>query len=155
MMSYHSKIITLKDWKIRQQNEAETVVFTNGCFDVLHFGHIDYLWKAKALGNCLVVGLNSDASVKRLKGAARPINCQEARAALMASLQMVDFVIVFEEDTPLQLIQQLQPNILVKGGDYSISEIVGAEEVMARGGSVTTIPFVTGYSSTHIINTLK
>jgi len=137
------------------QTEGNKIVFTNGVFDLLHIGHITYLAKAAALGDKLVIGLNSDASVKRIKGESRPINDQSNRAALLASLFFVDAVVVFEEDTPLNLITALMPDILVKGADYSIENIVGAKEVVANGGEVKTINFVEGYSSTAIIEKIR
>lgn len=131
------------------------MVFTNGCFDILHLGHIDYLEKAQALGSKLIVGLNADTSVKRLKGPERPVNPQVARARMLAALAFVDAVVLFEEDTPLTLIETLAPDVLVKGGDYEISNIVGAPFVMNNGGKVLTIPLVQGYSTTNIINKVK
>jgi len=138
-------------WK----NEGRRVVFTNGVFDLLHLGHITYLAKAADLGDKLVIGLNADASVKRLKGESRPINDQNNRAALLAALFFVDAVILFEEDTPRQLIAQLLPDVLVKGADYTVENIAGAKEVLANGGEVKTITLVAGYSSTAIINKIK
>ena len=135
--------------------KGDAVVFTNGCFDMLHYGHIDYLAKAKSLGNRLVVGLNSDDSVSRLKGKNRPINDLPTRTHLLAALQFVDLVVVFEEDTPLELIQQLRPDILVKGGDYQANQIVGADFVLANGGKVLSLPFVEGYSTTNIEQKIK
>lgn len=140
---------------MQYHNEKKKIVFTNGCFDILHPGHITYLNQAKALGDILVVGLNSDASVRRLKGEERPINSLEDRAVMLASLAAVDFVIPFEEDTPLKLIQKVQPDVLVKGGDYTIDRIVGAKEVISRGGEVKTLPFVDGQSTTGIIEKLR
>jgi rfaE bifunctional protein nucleotidyltransferase chain/domain len=149
----HSKILdshnlekTLALWHF--QNEK--IVFTNGCFDLIHSGHLQYLAQARALGNRLIIGLNSDLSTKRLKGNHRPINDEKSRGLLLASLVFVDAVIVFEEDTPLELIKKIQPDILVKGGDYLIANIVGAKEVQEEGGFVTTIPFLEGYSTTNI-----
>lgn len=139
------------DFKLHQQK----IVFTNGCFDVLHFGHVHYLLEAKKLGDILVVGLNSDDSVRRLKGQTRPINGEKERAFVLASLAFVDYITLFEEDTPENLIKVVQPDVLVKGGDYTIDQIVGADFVMQNGGTVTTIPFVDGYSSTQIIEQLK
>src|SRR5690606_34524896 len=127
----------------------------NGCFDILHRGHLEYLQAAADLGDILVVGLNSDASVKRLKGENRPINNQNDRAFALASLVFVDAVIIFDEDTPLELIQRVKPNVLVKGGDYSIGNIVGADFVKNIGGEVQVIPFVDGYSTTQIIEKMK
>jgi len=138
-------------WK----SEGDKVVFTNGVFDLLHIGHITYMAKAADLGDRLVVGLNADSSVKRIKGESRPINDQANRAALLAALFFVDAVVVFEEDTPINLISTLLPDILVKGSDYTIDTIVGAKEVMANGGEVKTIDLVEGYSSTSIIKRIQ
>lgn len=138
-------------WKI----EGKKVVFTNGVFDLLHIGHITYMAKAAELGDKLVIGLNSDSSVKRIKGDDRPVNDQNSRAALLAALFFVDAIVVFEEDTPLDLITALIPDILVKGADYSVENIVGAKEVIANGGEVKTINFVEGYSSTSIIQKIR
>ncbi|MFD2871152.1 D-glycero-beta-D-manno-heptose 1-phosphate adenylyltransferase [Mucilaginibacter ximonensis] len=137
------------------QREGDKVVFTNGVFDLLHLGHITYMAKAANLGDRLVVGLNADSSVKRIKGESRPINDQANRAALLAALFFVDAVVIFEEDTPLNLISALRPNILVKGSDYTVDTIVGAKEVMANGGEVKTIDLVEGYSSTSIIKRIQ
>lgn len=131
------------------------VVFTNGCFDILHLGHIDYLEHARKLGDKLVVGLNADGSVTRLKGAGRPINPEYARARILAALSFVDLVVLFSEDTPLELISTLLPDILVKGKDYEISNIVGADVVMEHGGKVLTIDLVDGYSTTNIVQKIK
>ena len=148
-----NKIVTIDEWReIRSRNAAAKVVFTNGCFDVLHRGHAFYLAKARELGDCLVVGLNSDDSVRRLKGETRPINCEADRAMVLASLEAVSYIIVFEEDTPFELIKTVMPDVLVKGGDYTIDNIVGADVVTRNGGTVLTIPFVEGYSSTKIIS---
>ncbi len=127
------------------------VVFTNGCFDLLHPGHVDYLERARELGDHLVVGVNSDASVRRLKGARRPVNDEQARTAVLAGLGCVDSVIIFEEDTPLELIRKIRPHVLVKGGDWPIDQIVGRDIVEADGGRVLSIPLLPGYSSTAII----
>jgi rfaE bifunctional protein nucleotidyltransferase chain/domain len=138
-------------WK----SDGNKVVFTNGVFDLLHLGHITYLSKAAELGDKLIIGLNTDASVKRLKGESRPVNDQSNRAALLAALFFVDAVILFEEDTPRELITQLMPDILIKGADYTVENIAGAKEVLANGGEVKTISLVEGYSSTSIINKIK
>lgn len=136
--------------------KAKTIVFTNGCFDLLHVGHVEYLVAAKELGQVLVVGVNSDASVARLKGAERPINKLQDRMALLAALQCVDFVIPFTEDTPFRLISEVvKPNMLVKGGDYRIEQIIGSKFVIASNGEVKVIPFKKGYSSTNLIKTIK
>jgi rfaE bifunctional protein nucleotidyltransferase chain/domain len=139
------------DWK----SEGKKIVFTNGVFDLLHLGHITYMSKAAELGDKLIIGLNADASVKRLKGESRPVNDQNNRAALLAALFFVDAVILFEEDTPRELITQLMPDVLIKGADYEIENIEGAKEVIANGGEVKTISLVEGYSSTSIINKIK
>lgn len=131
------------------------IVFTNGCFDILHYGHTDYLAKARELGDILVLGLNSDASTSRLKGPTRPINGENERAAILAALFFVDYVVIFEEDTPLNLIKKVKPQVLVKGGDYNLKDIVGGDFVIAQGGKLTTIPFVDGFSTTGIINKSK
>lgn len=141
------------------QNEErlhqQKIVFTNGCFDILHCGHVTYLAQARQMGDLLVVGLNSDASVRRLKGPERPVNDEQSRALLLAALEMVDYVVLFEEDTPYNLILKVKPDLLVKGGDYDIDNIVGADFVRQRGGEVRTIPFVQGFSSSSIIDHLK
>ncbi len=131
------------------------VVFTNGCFDILHSGHLKYLSEAWELGNKLVVGLNADVSVKILKGENRPINNENSRALMLASLFFVDLVVLFEEETPENLITTITPNILVKGGDYKIENIVGAKHVIENGGQVLPLSFVEGFSSTNIINKIK
>jgi D-beta-D-heptose 7-phosphate kinase/D-beta-D-heptose 1-phosphate adenosyltransferase len=128
------------------------IAFTNGCFDILHQGHIASLSEAAQEADMLIVGLNSDASTRRLKGPQRPVNNEQARATLLASLLMVDAVILFEEDTPLNLIVSIAPDVLVKGGDYTIDQIVGAKEVMAAGGRVVINPIVPGFSTTGIID---
>ncbi len=132
------------------------LVFTNGVFDVMHRGHAIYLAQARALGGSLVVGLNTDASARRLgKGPERPLNKEQDRAAMMAALEAVDLVTWFDEDTPLALIAEIRPDILVKGGDYRLDEIVGREVVLARGGRVMALPFVPGYSTTGLIERLR
>jgi rfaE bifunctional protein nucleotidyltransferase chain/domain len=133
----------------------QTIVFTNGCFDILHAGHVQYLEQAKELGDILVVGLNSDASIARLKGKSRPINCEADRALVLAGLEAVDCVIIFEDDTPYDLIKALQPDILVKGGDWLESEIIGAEIVKARGGRVISLPYLAGRSTTDLIKAIQ
>jgi len=146
-----SKILTpenlslkLSFWKFRDKK----IVFTNGCFDLLHLGHIDYLGKAADLGDILIIGVNTDSSVRKLKGSNRPISNEEQRCHLLASLLFVDAVILFDEDTPLELIRKIQPQVLVKGGDYKVHQIVGADEVTSAGGFVHTIPLLAGYSTT-------
>lgn len=150
-----SDLDTLKSKVAFWQSEGDKVVFTNGVFDLLHIGHITYMAKAADLGDKLVVGLNADGSVKRLKGENRPVNDQANRAALLAALFFVDGIVIFEEDTPIDLITTLLPDILVKGADYTIDNIVGAKEVIENGGDVKTIDLVEGYSSTSIIERIK
>jgi len=138
-----------------RENKNKKIVFTNGCFDILHRGHVAYLVEAKKLGDLLVIGLNSDASVKRLKGPERPINNEEDRRYVLSQLKAVDFVEIFEEDTPLNLILKVQPQVLVKGGDWKIEEIVGGKEVIANGGNVFSLNFVDGYSTTSVIQKIQ
>lgn len=133
------------------RGSGQRIVFTNGCFDILHHGHLDYLARAASLGNRLVVAVNSDASVRRLKGPLRPVNGQDDRLLALAALLVVDAVCVFEEDTPAEIIRLLQPDVLAKGGDYTIDTIIGADTVIANGGQVEVIPFVEGYSTTGLI----
>jgi len=133
------------------RSQGLKVVFTNGCFDILHRGHVEYLSKASDMGDMLVVGLNTDASVRRLKGEGRPVNNQEARALVLASLSFVDAVVLFDEDTPYELIKAVRPDILVKGADYKPEEIVGYDVVTSYGGKVETVPLVVGYSTTSLI----
>lgn len=153
-----NKIFTLdglkhqvKRWKLLNKK----VVFTNGCFDILHQGHIEILSQAAASGDVLVVGINADASVKKLKGESRPVNNENFRALMLASLTIVDAVVTFEEDTPLTLIKTLLPDVLLKGGDYTIDTIVGAREVTENGGEVKIVPFVNGYSTTELIKKIQ
>ena len=138
---------TINRWK----KEGKKIVFTNGCFDIIHAGHVDYLEKAKALGDVLVVGVNSDESIRRIKGKDRPVNIQEHRKRVLEALKPVDLVIIFEEDTPERLIKEIKPDVLVKGGDWSIENIVGADFVKSYGGEVKTIDFVYDISTTKII----
>jgi D-beta-D-heptose 7-phosphate kinase/D-beta-D-heptose 1-phosphate adenosyltransferase len=144
-------IARVRDWKKQQRK----IVFTNGVFDLLHKGHVFSLSQAAKQGDILIVGLNSDNSVKRLKGDSRPINDQDARAFLLASLVMVDAVVIFEEDTPLELITSILPDVLIKGGDYTVDEIAGAKEVIANGGKIVINPILDGYSTTAIINAIS
>jgi rfaE bifunctional protein nucleotidyltransferase chain/domain len=137
------------------REDSLKVVFTNGCFDVLHAGHLSYLEAAKELGDKLIVGINSDSSVSKLKGKGRPINPLEERMALIQALKCVDYVVSFSEDTPLKLIEFLKPNILVKGADYKVEEIVGSKSVIKNGGEVKTIPLVKGLSSSRKIQKIK
>jgi len=144
-------LILIQQWKA----DGQQVVFTNGCFDILHLGHLDYLEKSRQQGDRLVIGLNTDDSVSRLKGPGRPINPEHARARMLAALEFVDLVIAFSEDTPKRLIEQVKPDILVKGKDYSIENIVGADFVLANGGEVKTIDLIEGFSTTDLINKIK
>ncbi|MCA9755122.1 MAG: D-glycero-beta-D-manno-heptose 1-phosphate adenylyltransferase [Candidatus Eisenbacteria bacterium] len=137
------------------RESGRTVVFTNGCFDLLHAGHVRYLADARELGDLLVVGLNSDDSVQRLKGEGRPWNSAAARATVLLGLRSVDLVIVFDQDTPLELIQHLRPSILCKGADYAPDEVVGRPEVEADGGRLVLIPFVTGFSSSALMARIR
>ena len=139
----------------RIKAERKKIVFTNGCFDLLHVGHVRYLAQAKKLGDFLIIGLNSDSSVKELKGEDRPINSFEDRATLLSAIESVDLVIMFGEQTPENLIKDIVPDILVKGGDYNIEDIVGYQTVMQNGGQVKTLSFYDGYSSTNYINKIK
>ncbi|MCP4439400.1 MAG: D-glycero-beta-D-manno-heptose 1-phosphate adenylyltransferase [Aureispira sp.] len=146
----------MQDWKTARQTvqtwqqRGEEVVFTNGCFDLLHYGHVYYLAEAASLGNRLIVGLNGDASIQRLKGEHRPIKEQLSREHVLASLAFVDLVVVFEQDTPLDLISLLLPDILVKGGDWQPKDIVGSDVVMEHGGVVKSLAFIEGYSTTRL-----
>jgi len=145
----------LESWVSEVGAQGRKIVFTNGCFDILHVGHLSYLEDAQALGDLLVVGVNTDTSVKKLKGEDRPINTVEDRMLMLASLMYVDKVIAFDEDTPYNLIKKILPDYLVKGGDYELSQIIGADIVQKNGGTVTVIPFVSGYSSTAIIQKIS
>jgi len=131
------------------------IVFTNGCFDILHRGHVEYLAKAAELGEILVIGMNTDASVQRLKGPGRPVNNEHARADVLAAIGFVDAVIFFDEDTPFELIKKVEPDVLVKGADYDKKDIVGNDIVESYGGQIATIPLVDGYSTTNIIDKIK
>src|SRR5688572_25525204 len=141
----------LQTWR----NQNEKVVFTNGCFDLLHLGHIDYLEKARQLGSKLVVGVNTDASVSRLKGPSRPLQDEMSRARIMASLLFVDAVVLFDEETPYELIKSIVPDILVKGDDYAIQNIAGHDIVLTSGGEVKTISLVKGYSTSNIVRKIE
>lgn len=156
--SIKAKIVeldVLQEYVATWRSRSEKIVFTNGCFDILHLGHISYLAEAQSLGDKLVIGLNSDASVKKLKGDRRPINDVESRAMMLASFSFVNAVIIFEEETPIRLISAVLPDILVKGGDYEMNQIVGHDVVLSQGGIVKTIPFLEGYSSTKIISRIR
>lgn len=157
-MNTNSKILSqseissiIKTWKAA----GEKIVLTNGCFDIFHYGHLCLLHEAKKFGTKLIVALNSDLSVKELKGANRPINEELHRASLLAALEIVDAVVIFEEATPEDLIQNLKPNILVKGGDYDVSQIAGANFVIENGGEVRIVPLVKGFSTSKILSLLK
>lgn len=141
----------LAQWRVK----SDRIVFTNGCFDILHVGHLHTLKESIQLGDKLIVGLNSDASVSRLKGKERPVVNQLDRSEMLAALEMVDAVIIFEDDTPEELIQMIKPDVLCKGGDWSIENIVGGDFVKSYGGQVVSIPFVQGYSSSSLINKIK
>jgi rfaE bifunctional protein nucleotidyltransferase chain/domain len=144
----------LDRWLARARFKNRKIVFTNGCFDVLHRGHVDYLVRASELGDLLVIGLNTDESVKRLKGPSRPYQDEETRAYILASMSFTSAIILFEEDTPLELIQKVRPDILVKGSDYKPVEIVGHDLVTSWGGKVLTVDLTPGFSSTQVIGKL-
>lgn len=150
-----AKVRTLERARAWRATRADRVVFTNGVFDLLHPGHVDVLLGARRLGDVLIVGLNSDASVRRLKGADRPIRHEDERAYVLAAFEMVDCVVIFAEDTPLELVKALRPDVLVKGGDYSEATIVGAAEVRGWGGDVCVIPITPGHSTTNLVNRLR
>ena len=148
--------LSLAKNKVSKLNEnGKVVVFTNGCFDIIHKGHTTYLNKARQLGDYLIVGLNSNESVSNLKGQDRPINSEDKRSANLLKLDYVDAVVIFNENTPKKLIAELRPDILVKGGDYTKKEVIGAKQVVEDGGEIVIIPLVPGYSTTNIINALK
>ncbi len=137
------------------RKEGKTIVFSNGCFDILHRGHVEYLSKAADLGDVLLIGLNTDASVKRIKGPSRPVNDEKARAVVLAALEFVDAIMFFEEDTPYELIKTVQPDVLVKGKDYKAEDIVGYDIVINKGGKVETIELVDGFSTTNILKSMS
>jgi rfaE bifunctional protein nucleotidyltransferase chain/domain len=141
--------------RIRNLLQNKTVVFTNGCFDIIHPGHIHVLERARSMGDVLIVGLNSDASVVRLKGPSRPVFNEGARATVLSALKAVDYVTIFNEDTPFDLIKFFRPDVLVKGGDWPIEKIVGYDFVTSYGGHVFSIPYVEGYSTTNVISLIK
>lgn len=153
-MQRQSKVISLQDFlpvREKLKKEGKLVVFTNGCFDLIHRGHVEYLAVARSLGDVLVVGLNTDDSVRRLKGEKRPLVDQESRAVVLSALESVSYIILFDEDTPLELIREIQPDILVKGSDYAIDQIVGADEVIRNRGRVETVALTEGFSTTDLI----
>ena len=154
----NNKIFSIKDLKTKLsiwRENGEKIIFTNGCFDIIHKGHIQVLANTADLGDRLIIGLNSDISVQKLKGLNRPIVEEDARAFLLASINFVDAVVLFSEETPINLITTLKPNILAKGGDYAISSVVGYKEVKEYNGEVIIVPFVDGFSSTSIIEKIK
>ena len=154
----HEKIKSLAELLpliMEKKSHGGKIVFTNGCFDLFHVGHVEYLAEARKLGDFLVVGLNSDRSVRMIKGLSRPINTQTARAVVLAALGCVDVVVLFDETDPLPLILSIRPDILVKGGDWTLNEIVGAKEVQEDGGRVMTIPYIPGYSTTDLIEKIS
>ncbi len=160
----HLEFIENKIWHMNQEFDWQLavwrfhenkIVFTNGCFDILHLGHIDYLARAAAEGTLLIVGLNSDDSVRRIKGESRPITDEESRAMALAALGFVGAVVIFDQDTPAELIKQVQPDVLVKGKDYEPKDIVGADTVEKKGGKIVTIDLVEGYSTSSIIEKIK
>lgn len=156
-MPKNEKIITCEQARVimsQHKQKAHRVVFTNGCFDILHTGHVELLETARNLGDVLIVGLNSDDSVRRLKGPRRPINPEKDRARILAALEVVDYVVIFGEDTPLELIQAINPDILVKGGDYQSDSIIGGDFVEAHGGKVVVFPSVRGKSTSGLIDKL-
>lgn len=153
--SFHKILSPASLATFREENKNKSIVFTNGCFDILHVGHKRYLEQASALGDVFVIGVNSDASVKRLKGPSRPVNSEQDRMEILSALGFVDYVVLFDEDTPYELIKKVQPDVLVKGGDYTVDKVVGRDIVEARGGRVELIPFVDGKSTTNIINKIN
>ena len=161
-MNYFEKICNkildkegLEKWLEDCRKNGKKIVFSNGCFDILHRGHVEYLSKAAAFGDVMVIGLNTDASVRRLKGPSRPVNDEKARAFVLAGLECVTAVVFFDEDTPYNLIKTVQPDVLVKGSDYKPENIVGYDVVTAKGGKVVTVDLVEGFSTTGIINKMK
>ena len=153
-----SKIYTLSDLKIQTdkwKEKGDKIVFTNGCFDLLHRGHVEILANTADLGDRLVIGLNSDVSIQELKGKNRPIIDENSRAILIASLQFVDAIVLFSEETPEKLIETINPNILAKGGDYKVTEIAGHKVVLENGGEVILVPFIDGFSTTNIVDKIK
>ncbi len=156
MSHCQNKIISLNDIQIHlNRHKGKKIVFTNGCFDIIHSGHVLYLEEAKSCGDILILGLNSDASIRRLKGFDRPVNSQEDRAIVLSALQSIDYVIIFDEDTPYNLINKIQPDVLVKGGDWSPDQIIGSDIVLAKNGKVMSLSFKEGKSTTNIINKVR
>ncbi len=158
MSKAQNKILSLQqgiDITTEWKKGGEKVVFTNGCFDIIHLGHVDYLEKARELGTKLIIGLNTDASIRRIKGPQRPVQDERSRSRILASFAFTDAVILFDEDTPYNLIKALKPDILVKGNDYAPQNIIGADIVNGYGGDVITIELITGYSTSEIIKKIK
>lgn len=158
LKSIKSKIYTLSDLKIQSdkwKENGDKVVFTNGCFDLVHRGHVEVLANTADLGDRLIIGLNSDSSIQELKGENRPIIDENSRAILLASLQFVDAIVLFSEETPRNLIETIVPNILAKGGDYNVSQIAGYEVVLKNGGEVILVPFIDGFSTSNIVDKIK
>jgi len=158
LQNIKSKIYTLSDLKIQTdkwKEKGDKIVFTNGCFDLMHRGHVEVLANTSDLGNKLIIGLNSDISIQELKGEKRPIIDENSRAILLASLQFVDAIVLFSEETPEKLIETIIPNILAKGGDYKVTEIAGHKVVLENGGEVILVPFIDGFSTTNIVNKIK
>ena len=151
ILSFSALENQLKKWR----NANEKIVFTNGCFDLLHLGHVNYLAKARDFGNRLVVGLNTDSSISRIKGSSRPVKDEQSRLALLAGMAFVDAVVLFDEETPINIISMIQPDVLVKGGDYQVKDIVGHEIVLNNKGKVCTVDFLEGYSSSIFIKKIK
>ena len=147
IVSRKNAVGIVREW----QEAGKKVVFTNGCFDIVHRGHVDYLLRAADLGDKMVLGLNTDASVSRIKGPKRPLVDEESRAILLAAFEFIDLIVFFDEETPYELIKAVQPNVLVKGSDYKVEDIVGYDIVIGRGGTVETIDFVEGFSTTNLI----
>ncbi|MFH1613319.1 MAG: D-glycero-beta-D-manno-heptose 1-phosphate adenylyltransferase [bacterium] len=157
-MDYQKKIKTLEELKNiveKLKKNGEKIVTTNGCFDLIHPGHIKYLWQAKKYGDILIVGLNSDTSIKKIKGNQRPILKEKARSLILASLSMIDYIVIFSEVTPIKLLKTLKPNIHIKGGDYIAEKIIEYETVKKFGGEVKIIQFIKGYSTTNLIKKIK
>lgn len=153
-----SKLVSparISGWLARARRQKKKIVFTNGCFDVLHVGHVRYLHQARSLGDALVIGLNTDASVRRLKGPSRPVNAEKDRAEVLGALASVDAVVLFDEPTPLSLIQKVKPDYLVKGGDWKKKDIVGSDFVESYGGKVRSLPFVQGFSTTAALEKIQ
>ena len=153
-MSKFKSLAEIKKVSAKLRRDGKKVVFTNGCFDIIHYGHVKYLEKCKKLGDVLIVGLNSDSSVRKIKGKGRPVTGQKERAVILAAMEFVDYVVLFDESTPAGLIAKIGPRALVKGGDWAKSEIVGGAFVKKTGGRVVTVPFIKGYSTTRILKRL-